>query len=157
MSALNARRLTLGNELTELDRLAPWIEGLCEPCMSPGMSLAVQLCLEEVVANFIMYGAINHERLQLTVDLEHAGEVLVARISDNGQEFDPTKAPRPTTAASLKEAKVGNLGIHLIRSFATDVEYERRGGRNHLTLRFIESRRDCYCSEDCSGGGDVRD
>ena len=41
-------------------------------------------------------------------------------------------------AASLEEAKVGDLGIHLMRSFASGMDYERRDGRNRLTFRFVE-------------------
>jgi anti-sigma regulatory factor (Ser/Thr protein kinase) len=41
-------------------------------------------------------------------------------------------------AKSLEEAKVGDLGIHLMRSFASDMHYERQDGRNRLTLRFVE-------------------
>jgi anti-sigma regulatory factor (Ser/Thr protein kinase) len=140
MSALDARRLMLSNELIELDRLAPWMQGLDELGMSPHMSFAVQVCLEEVVANVIMYGATKGERLQITLELERSDAMLLARISDDGRKFDPTQAPSPTVAASLKEAKVGNLGIHLARSFANGIDYERRTGRNHLTLRFIEPR-----------------
>jgi anti-sigma regulatory factor (Ser/Thr protein kinase) len=42
-------------------------------------------------------------------------------------------------ATSLEQAKVGDLGIHLMRSFASGMDYERREGRNRLTLRFVES------------------
>jgi anti-sigma regulatory factor (Ser/Thr protein kinase) len=41
-------------------------------------------------------------------------------------------------AKSLEEAKVGDLGIHLMRSFASGMHYERRDGRNRLTLQFVE-------------------
>jgi hypothetical protein len=41
-------------------------------------------------------------------------------------------------AKSLAEANVGDLGIHLVRSFASSMDYERRDGRNRLTLRFLE-------------------
>jgi len=51
MSTPHAQRLLLRNELIKLDRLAAWIEGLADPGMSPNVSLAVQVCLEEVVAN----------------------------------------------------------------------------------------------------------
>ena len=47
-------------------------------------------------------------------------------------------APGPVPATSLEEAKVGDLGIHLMRSFANGMDYERRDGRNRLTLRFVE-------------------
>jgi anti-sigma regulatory factor (Ser/Thr protein kinase) len=42
-------------------------------------------------------------------------------------------------AASLEAAKANNLGIHLVRNFASGVDYERQDGRNCLTLRFVES------------------
>jgi anti-sigma regulatory factor (Ser/Thr protein kinase) len=108
--------------------------------MSSDVSFAVQLCLEEAVANIIMYGATRDDRLEIAVELERNGGTLVARIEDNGRQFDPTRAPPPAVAASLEQAKVGDLGIHLMRSFASGMDYERRDGRNRLTLRFVESR-----------------
>ena len=102
------------------------------------MSFAVQLCLEEAVANVIMYGGAKGDRLEIAVELERNGEALVARIEDNGRQFDPTPVPAPSIATSLEDAKIGDVGIHLIRSFASGMRYERRGGRNRLTLRFLE-------------------
>jgi anti-sigma regulatory factor (Ser/Thr protein kinase) len=140
MSSHEARRLVLRNDVAELQRLAGWIEGFARQGMSSDVSFAVQLCLEEAVANIIMYGAARDDRLEIAVELERNGETLVARIEDNGRQFDPTRAPPPAVAASLEQAKVGDLGIHLIRSFASGMDYERRDGRNRLTLRFVESR-----------------
>jgi anti-sigma regulatory factor (Ser/Thr protein kinase) len=140
MSSLEARRLVLRNDVAELQRLAGWIEGFAQQGMSSDVSFAVQLCLEEAVANIIMYGATRDDRLEIAVELERNGGTLVARIEDNGRQFDPTRAPPPAVAASLEQAKVGDLGIHLMRSFASGMDYERRDGRNRLTLRFVESR-----------------
>ena len=140
MSSLEARRLVLRNDVTELQRLAGWLERLAQQGMSSDVSFAVQLCLEEAVANIIMYGAARGDRLEIAVELERNGGTLVARIEDNGRQFDPTRAPPPAVAASLEQAKVGDLGIHLMRSFASGMDYERRDGRNRLTLRFAESR-----------------
>ena len=138
MSSLDPRRLVLRNDVAELQRLAGWLERLAQQGMSSDVSFAVQLCLEEAVANIIMYGA-RDERLEIAVELERNGATLVARIEDNGRQFDPTRAPPPVVATSLEKAKVGDLGIHLMRSFASGMDYERREGRNRLTLRFIES------------------
>jgi anti-sigma regulatory factor (Ser/Thr protein kinase) len=140
MSSLEAGRLVLRNDVAELQRLAGWLERLVQQGMSSDVSFAVQLCLEEAVANIIMYGAARDDRLEIAVELERNGGTLVARIEDNGRQFDPTRAPPPAVAASLEQAKVGDLGIHLMRSFASGVDYERRDGRNRLTLRFVESR-----------------
>ena len=132
----NARRLLLHGDLAELERLAVWIEGWAMRDLSADLSFAVQVCLEEAVANIIMYGGA--DAIVIAVELERNYGTLVARIEDNGRQFDPTRAPGPVPAPSLEEAKVGDLGIHLMRSFANGMDYERRDGRNRLTLRFVE-------------------
>jgi serine/threonine-protein kinase RsbW len=90
------------------------------------------------VANVIMYGGGARDRLEIAVEVENNGATLVARIVDNGRPFDPTEAPRPPMASSLAQVRIGNLGIHLMRSFASSMRYERRDGCNRLTLQFSE-------------------
>src|SRR5215216_2852674 len=137
MSNLEANCLKLGRDLAELKRLAGWIESQQE--LSVETSFAIQLCLEESVANIILHGgAGKDDRLEITVKLERNDEIIIARIEDNGREFDPTRFPPLSAAKSLQEAKVGDLGIHLMRSFVNAMHYERRDGRNRLTLRFVE-------------------
>ncbi|HEY9361472.1 MAG TPA: ATP-binding protein [Xanthobacteraceae bacterium] len=138
MSNAGASRLVLRNDVAELERLAGWIEGFTGQGTSPDVSFAVQLCLEEAVANIIMYGGAKDDAIVIAVELERNCGALVARIEDNGQQFDPTRAPPPAPAVSLEQAKVGDVGIHLMRSFANGMDYERRDGRNRLTLRFVE-------------------
>ena len=65
-------------------------------------------------------------------------QALVAWIEDNGSAFNPTRVPRPAVPTSLTQAKVGNLGIQLMRSFASSMHYERRDNRNRLTIGFFE-------------------
>jgi anti-sigma regulatory factor (Ser/Thr protein kinase) len=140
MSGLHAIRLLLRNDLAELERLAVWIASWTQQGVTVDSSFAIQVCLEEAVANIIMYAAANDDRLEIAVELARSGGMLVACIEDTGQQFDPTQLPPPTVAKSLQEAKVGGLGIHLIRRFANGMDYERRDGRNRLTLRFVESK-----------------
>jgi anti-sigma regulatory factor (Ser/Thr protein kinase) len=140
MSNLDARCLVLRNDLAELGRLAGWVEGWAQPSVTADMSFAIQLCLEEAVANIIMYSGVKDDRLEIAVELERNGGTLVARVEDTGRQFDPTLFPLPIPATSLEEAEVGDLGIHLMRSFADGMDYERRDCRNRLTLRFVESR-----------------
>jgi anti-sigma regulatory factor (Ser/Thr protein kinase) len=134
-----SRRLLLHNDLAELERLAGWIDGWAEELVSPDTSFTIQLCLEEAVANIIMYGPANDDQLEIAVELEHSGSTVVARVEDTGGEFDPTRFPPAFLATSLEEAEVGDLGIHLMRRFASEMDYERRDCRNRLTLRFVGS------------------
>jgi len=140
MSSAESSRLVLHNDLAELKRLGAWIEGWARQGVSSDVSFAVQLCLEEAVANVIMYGGVSNARLKIVIEIERNGTTLVARVVDNGRQFDPTQAPPPSMPTSLVEAKIGDLGIHLMRSFASGMHYERRDGCNRLTLRFKESR-----------------
>jgi serine/threonine-protein kinase RsbW len=142
MSNLVTKRLLLRNQLAELRRLAGWVESWAKHEVSDELLFAVQLCLEEVVANIMMHGVAADDRIEIIVELERKDHLLVARIEDNGQQFDPTEFPAPAVAESLTTAKVGDLGIHLARSFAGEMNYQRRGGRNHLTLCFRERCRE---------------
>jgi serine/threonine-protein kinase RsbW len=136
LSNLEANRLQLRGDLSGLRRLARWIKAGAQHELSTDTSFAVQLCLEEAVANIIMHGGAKGDRVEIAIELERDGAMLVARIEDTGCEFDPTQFAPLSMAKSLEDAKVGDYGIHLMRSFASSMHYERREGRNRLTLRF---------------------
>lgn len=139
MASLRTKRLVLRNDLAELERLAGWIQGWSdEGVVSSDVSFAVQLCLEEAVANVIMYGGPRSDPLEIAVEVERTDGNLIAVVEDNGRQFDPTRVRPPPIATSLEEARIGDVGIRLMRSFADDMRYERRDGRNRLTLRFAE-------------------
>jgi serine/threonine-protein kinase RsbW len=82
-----------------------------------------------------MYSATQDDRLEIVVEVGRSDRALVAWIEDNGSTFDPTQVPRPPFPTSLTQAKAGNLGIHLMRSFTNGVHYERRDNRNRLSIR----------------------
>jgi anti-sigma regulatory factor (Ser/Thr protein kinase) len=44
--------------------------------------------------------------------------------------------PAPRT---IEETRVGGLGLHLIRSFASEIQYRRDANRNVLVLTFAAS------------------
>jgi serine/threonine-protein kinase RsbW len=115
-----------------VERLAEWIEVV----LAGDTQFAVQLCLEGTVANIIMHSDVRDDRLAIMIELKRDGGTLVARIEDTGREFDPTQFPPLLIAKSLEDAKIGDYGIHLMRSFASGMHYERREGRNRLKLRF---------------------
>jgi len=106
--------------------------------LSPDVAFAVALCVEEAVVNIMMHGGSEGDRLEISVELGRGPGTMTARVEDNGRKFDPTQVPPPVAATSLKDAKIGDLGIHLMRSFASEVHYRHSGSHNQLTLRFHE-------------------
>ena len=109
MSNLEASRLELGGDLSELRRLAEWIKARTPQVLSADTVFAVQLCLEEAVANIIMHGGAKDDRLKIAIELERDGGTLVARIEDTGCEFDPTQFPPVSVAKSLEKGESRRL------------------------------------------------
>jgi serine/threonine-protein kinase RsbW len=135
----NARRLRLCGDLAELERLAVWIEDWAAMELSADLLFAVQVCLEEAVANVIMYSGARPNHLDIAIEVDRKGHTVIARVEDNGSVFDPTQIPSQPFPISLMAAKAGGFGIRLMRSFAAGMHYERGGGdSNRLTMWFFD-------------------
>ena len=69
--------------------------------------------------------------------IDDSSETLVARIEDAaGNSIRPNF--HSVGGKVARGAKVGDLGIHLMRSFASGMRHERRDGHLRLTLLFVE-------------------
>lgn len=132
----NPERIVLRASLSELERLSAWIEGIGrEAALPAGTVFALQLCLEEAVANVVMYGGMPEDAL-VDVRLSQSDGRLTAVIEDGARPFDPTQVPPRAKPTSLSETRIGELGVHLIRHYTSAMRYERQDDRNRLILYF---------------------
>lgn len=124
--------ITLANDLSELARLTERVEGFARiNRLSEKMVFQVNLALEELITNVIKFGFPHDVRTHLIdVDLSLVGDELVITVEDDGVAFDPFSVEEPDVELSAEEREVGGLGVHLVRSFFTRCEYERREGKN---------------------------
>ncbi len=99
-----------------------------------GAAFTVRLAVEEVVTNVIKYAYTDPGGHLIDVSILVAPERVVVRVCDDGREFDPRVAPVPDLDAPLERKAVGGMGIHLIRTMAESLEYQRVGGQNELTV-----------------------
>ncbi len=93
------------------------------------------LAIEEMATNILKYGyndSASHEIL-LRVVIETATVLVV--LEDDGHEFNPLATPPPNLDLPLEERQAGGLGIHLVRQLASQLQYQRRGAVNRLTIR----------------------
>jgi len=110
-----------------LDFLAPH-------ALNPRTIFNVELVLEETLSNQIKYafnGAAGRS-IELTVQVD--ADRVAMRFEDDGVAFDPLRARAPVLPSAIEEAVPGGLGLMLVRKFAQSVDYERRDGRNCLTI-----------------------
>lgn len=88
-----------------------------------------ELVFEELVTNAIRHGGIDDDHA-VAVTISVTSEDVVLVVSDQGCPFNPLEQPDPAPATSLAEAKIGGLGIMLVRKAASSLAYERANGRN---------------------------
>jgi anti-sigma regulatory factor (Ser/Thr protein kinase) len=71
------------------------------------------------------------------VDIEVTAdqEWMTFVITDTGIAFDPTTKEDADTTLSAEERPIGGLGIFLVRQLMDDINYNREGNKNVLTLR----------------------
>jgi phosphoserine phosphatase RsbU/P len=135
-STTKGSRLVLRNEFDELERLAIWVEDAVQRySLNAATSFAVQLCVDEAVANIITH-AKDEKASRIAVTLQRQQDEFVVLIEDDGLAFDPTGVAPPELGGTLETAKIGGLGVHLMRQFSTSMHYERIGEENSLRMTF---------------------
>jgi len=102
--------------------------------VNPDVIFSAALVFEEVVTNIIKYAYADEFLHEIHIEALIGEEELVLCITDDGQEFDVLSAAPPHMDKPIEERPAGGLGIHIVRSIARRIEYERAEGRNKLLL-----------------------
>lgn len=94
----------------------------------------VRFVLEELGTNILKYGYDDTAIHEIQFRLELEPEIIQVQLVDDGHEFDPTKLREPDTSLPLEERALGGLGIMLVRQLVKGLSYERRHGKNIITV-----------------------
>lgn len=107
--------------------IEPLLERLQHDAWNDRDVFGVHLAVEEALVNAIKHG--NRENTDKSVNIEFRtrGDCVQIEIADEGQGFDPSSVPDPTTAEHVDEPN--GRGIMLMRSFMSRVEFNARGNR----------------------------
>jgi anti-sigma regulatory factor (Ser/Thr protein kinase) len=129
-------RWVIKSELAEIARLAGQVEGFgvnnnIEPCHISNINLA----LDELITNTISYGYDDNKEHEIIIDMRLAESEIVVQVQDDGKPFNPLDMPDPDLGLELDQRPAGGLGIYLVRTMMDQVEYERRGNQNIITMR----------------------
>ena len=123
------------NDVSELPRLARWVQAFCESHhLPPALTFSFDLALEEAVTNVITYGYDDTGRHEIEVRMSVEDGTVRAEVTDDGRPFDPRQVAPPDVTATLEDRPLGGLGVHLIRRSMNDVDYQVVDGRNRLTM-----------------------
>lgn len=130
------KHLTIDNRLDQLQRVASFVEEICEEVgLGADLVFNLNLVLEEAVTNVIMYAYTDESLHSIKITAIAGNGVLTLTVEDDGMAFDPTQVPDADVTLSAEERPIGGLGIFLIRKIMDEVAYERNGDCNTLTMR----------------------
>jgi len=94
---------------------------------------ALQVALDELLTNVIMHA--EQAAGPVEVEIARAPDALDTRIRYLADEFDPTSWCPPQRGTSVATARIGGLGIELVRMLMDEFRYEYSDGCNVLMLR----------------------
>ena len=111
----------------EINQLAKLNEFLHEKI--PEYDLQMELMVEEVFVNIVSYSDCSI----ITVQADSENNECILEFIDDGIEFNPLleEAELPE---NIEDAKIGGLGIHLVKEISDDLLYSYEHGKNHLKI-----------------------
>ena len=129
------RHLILHNDIQQIPQLAEFVETIAdEKKLDQATALNLNLALEEAVTNVIMYAYPEGSDGLVDIEAIIRKDSLEFIISDNGIAFDPTAVPEADVTLGAEERRIGGLGIFLVRKIMDSVGYERKDGKNILSM-----------------------
>lgn len=127
--------LILPNDVDTIPQLNEYIDCICEENgIDMEIAMSLNLAIEEAVVNVMSYAYPDGAQGEVKIESAVAPNQITFVITDNGIPFDPTAKEDVDVTLSAEERPIGGLGIHLIRQIMTHISYERKDGKNILTL-----------------------
>lgn len=127
--------LILPNDVDTIPQLNEYIDCICEENgIDMEIAMSLNLAIEEAVVNVMSYAYPDGAQGDVKIESAVAPNQITFVITDNGIPFDPTAKEDVDVTLSAEERPIGGLGIHLIRQIMTHISYERKDGKNILTL-----------------------
>ena len=123
--------IVMRNDIQQIPTLAEWVDGLGIP---EELNMPVNLALEEIVSNVMLYAYPNSNSGQVIVEFARTATALIFTVSDSGIAFDPTQQAPADITLSAEDRAIGGLGIHLVRQLMDETTYRREDDKNVLTM-----------------------
>ena len=101
--------------------------------LARSVSFKLRLIIEELVLNLIDHAVGSAtDRIDLRIEVDPSRVTLI--VEDDGAPFDPHSVPTFDKAKPLEERGPRGMGIHLVRSMAENLVYERINGYNRIRV-----------------------
>lgn len=130
-------RIELAPEEEKLEQLFGWLGPLCaRPGMTPKMLSSLMLVMEELFVNICHYGfpdGAERRPVVAEAQTDDDAHALTLTLIDEGVAYDPLTF-EGQKVADADTARIGGLGILLVKKNVDDIAYRRVGARNVLRI-----------------------
>lgn len=111
------------SEINNVQFIDSIIEDVCLACpKARPIKGNILISLLECVTNAIIHGNKRDHRKTVTLHLEADNDRLVAEVTDQGDGFDITKLPNPTSKENIE--KPNGRGVFLMRNLTDEFTYD---------------------------------
>ena len=128
-------QITIKNRLSDIALVQTALKQFADVRGIPSHDvMTVNLIVDELIGNIVSYAYQDDGEHDIEIELGLADNRLSMVITDDGVPFDPWAKDSPDIAAPLEARPLGGLGIHLVKKIADDFSYQRRAGKNVVTV-----------------------
>jgi serine/threonine-protein kinase RsbW len=129
------QKITILNQLTELERIATTLETIGENWdLQMSLTLNLNLVLEELITNIIFYGFTDKDEHLIEINICFEDHKIFLTVEDDGIAFNPLLKEDADISLPAEERAIGGLGIHFVRKLMDTIRYERKNEKNILTM-----------------------
>ena len=129
-------KFDLKNDLSELKDLHRHLNNWGKKIGLPADAIPrIIICLDELFTNIVSYGFDDDLTHVIKFTLNGDRDQVSINIEDTGVPFNPLEKVDPDFPENVESAKIGGLGIMIIRKLMDSVSYERKDGINRLTMK----------------------
>jgi anti-sigma regulatory factor (Ser/Thr protein kinase) len=130
--------LRIGNTIAEMSKVAEFVEAFAATHgLARNVVNDMSLCLDELLSNTISHGYPDEGRhfISISLSIGPQGRALVAELRDDAIRFDPRRMRARRRSSDLGRRRPGGLGLRFVNALMDQVDYERAGEYNQVTLK----------------------
>ncbi len=118
--------LVIDSNHCELQRVESFIQEIFSSYNVPDSCYnKVLLCISEATINSIVHGNKSDHLKKVQLHVNCQNHIISIKITDEGEGFDYWSVPNPTAKQNL--LKESGRGIHIIKSLAKSVKFNKKG------------------------------
>ena len=102
------------------------------------VQMQIDIAIDELFGNIAHYAyAPGHGEATIRCGVGSSPKKITIQFEDAGVPFDPLAKKDADISLSADEREIGGLGILMVKKSMDHMEYERRDGKNILTIEKI--------------------